>query len=243
MEDTNVDTNVDTNSTLSFQPYIYSISDNVGYVGSFYSISDIEDVIKKYPLMKFIVYCFKTTKPTTVDLSTTVWIILYHTTDAVAYVTNCREDAVKVQQTYLKVGLTYEDDVDYWKQPIGLSPSAVERLELLHTIRDKDLIEIELNKMLEKLNVSTQFIPDGPIEKMIKENEQQLRENEKITIMDCIVPFVLNSLILEQQEQQEQQINFPIDSPYVRVHITNEEPMPDLNPEEIEKMFKSVVEL
>ena len=121
----NIEKSVEENFIKSVEenpPYIYAISDNVGYVGSFYSISDIGDVVRTFPLMKFVVHCFKTSKE--IEDLFTIWVILYHTIDAVAYVTNSREDAIKVQKAYAKIGLSYEDDIDYWKQPIGLSPSA-----------------------------------------------------------------------------------------------------------------------
>jgi len=165
-----------------FPPYLYVLSDNVGYVGSYYSISDIEEIVSAYHLItSFMVQCFKTSKAA--DLFT-VWVVLYKDIDAVAFVSNNRMDAVKVHSTLMQMGLAYEDCIDYWKQTVGLSPSAKERLDRIHTIKDKKLLDDSYNIFIQKLDLSTENIPNGPI-------EQLMNETQKITIMDAIIPTLI----------------------------------------------------
>ena len=206
-------------------PFIYTISDNVGYIGSFYSISDIEDTAKAYPLVPLMVQCFKTSISSDIF---NVWVILYKEIDAVAFVTNNRDDAIKMQATYKKIGLTYEDDVDYWQKPIGLSPYAKKRLDLLHADKKfTDILDSDYDRYLEKLDLSTEYIPGGPIEKL-------MQETKKITIFDCIVPCLYEEvgLSLEMNAGVEPsllplelpELNTPVDSPYVKIKIDKLKP-------------------
>jgi len=162
-------------------PYLYVLSDNVGYVGTYYSISDIEEITSSYHLVSFMVQCFKTSK--TSDLLT-VWVVLYKDIDAVAYVSNNRLDAVKVHSTLMQMGLAYMDSIDYWKQNVGLSKSAKERLDVIHSIKDKHLLDDSYNIFIQKLDLSTENMPNGPIDCI-------LNETQKITIMDAIIPSLI----------------------------------------------------
>jgi len=174
----------------TFPPYLYVLSDNVGYVGSYYSISDIEEIVSAYYLItSFMVQCFKTSKHS--DLLT-VWVVLYKDIDAVAYVSNNRMDAVKVHSTLMQMGLAYMDCIDFWKQTVGLSIPAKERLDKIHTIQDKKLLDDIYNIFIQKLDLSTELIKNGPI-------EQLMNETQKITIMDAIVP----TLIKHEEEIKE----------------------------------------
>jgi hypothetical protein len=171
-----------------FPPYLYVLSDNAGYVGTYYSISDIEEITSSYNLVPFVVQCFKTSKYS--DLFT-VWVVLYKDIDAVAFVSNNRNDAIKVQNILLNLNITYSDDIDYWKQTIGLSAQAKERLDLLHSIRDKKILDNAYDVFIKKLDISTEenFLENGPIRKL-------LNEHQKITIMDAIVPSLIYNLQL-----------------------------------------------
>ena len=138
--------------------------------------------------MKFIVYCFNTAQPKCKDDLLTVWVILYKDLDAVAFVTNNKNIALKVQTVYAKIGLTYDDDIDYWKQPIGLSPAAKNRLDMIHSAQARELFDEEYNKLLKKMNFSglnAESTEDGT-------DMSAIDFDEKITIFDCVVPFCLD---------------------------------------------------
>ena len=167
--------------SIEYPPFLYVLSDNVGYVGSYYSISDVEEITSAYHLVTFMIQCFKTSK--TEDLLT-VWVVLYRDIDAVAYVSNNRMDAVKVHSVLMQMGIAYMDCIDYWKQPVGLSKSAKDRLDAIHSIKDKKLLDDSYNIFIQKLNLSNANLPNGPIEQLIN-------ETQKISIIDAIIPSIV----------------------------------------------------
>jgi hypothetical protein len=177
-------------------PYLYVLSDNVGYVGTYYSISDIEEITSSYHLVSFMIQCFKTSK--TSDLLT-IWVVLYKDIDAVAYVSNNRLDAVKVHSTLMQMGLAYMDSIDFWKQNVGLSKSAKERLDVIHSIKDKKLLDDSYNIFIQKLDLSTENMPNGPIDCIIN-------ETQKINIMDAIIPSLIPSPIKDCEEDAFEEI-------------------------------------
>ena len=77
--------------------------------------------------------------------------------------------------------LTYEDDVSYWKLPIGMSYSAKQRLIRIHSVQDKDLLEKSYNILIEKMDLSLDFMKGGPL-------EQLMNETQSITILDSVIP-------------------------------------------------------
>ena len=168
-------------ASIEYPPFLYVLSDNVGYVGSYYSISDVEEITSAYHLVTFMIQCFKTSK--TEDLLT-VWVVLYKDIDAVAYVSNNRMDAVKVHSVLMQMGIAYMDCIDYWKQPVGLAKSAKDRLDAIHSIKDKKLLDDSYNIFIQKLNLSNENLPNGPIEQLIN-------ETQKISIIDAIVPSIV----------------------------------------------------
>jgi Ca2+-binding RTX toxin-like protein len=169
-------------ANIEYPPFLYVLSDNVGYVGSYYSISDIEEITSAYHLVTFMIQCFKTSK--TEDLLT-VWVVLYKDIDAVAYVSNNRMDAVKVHSVLMQMGIAYMDCIDYWKQPVGLAKSAKDRLDAIHSIKDKKLLDDSYNIFIQKLNLSNENLPNGPIEQLIN-------ETQKISIIDAIIPSIVS---------------------------------------------------
>ena len=168
-------------ASIEYPPFLYVLSDNVGYVGSYYSISDVEEITSAYHLVTFMIQCFKTSK--TEDLLT-VWVVLYKDIDAVAYVSNNRMDAVKVHSVLMQMGIAYMDCIDYWKQPVGLAKSAKDRLDAIHSIKDKKLLDDSYNIFIQKLNLSNENLPNGPIEQLIN-------ETQKISIIDAIIPSIV----------------------------------------------------
>jgi len=173
--------------------YLYVLSDNVGYVGTYYSISDIEEITSAYYLVTFMVQCFKVSKKSGLF---DVWVVLYKDIDAVAYVSNNKNDASKVHATLMQMGIAYIDSIDYWKQRVGLSPQAKHRLDLIHSIKDKKILDDSYNILIHKLDLSTEKLPDEPIQNFIN-------ETQKISIMDCIIPTIINKNSSDEDNSDE----------------------------------------
>uniref|UniRef100_A0A6C0I049 Uncharacterized protein n=1 Tax=viral metagenome TaxID=1070528 RepID=A0A6C0I049_9ZZZZ len=177
--------------TNQLPPYLYVLSDNVGYVGTYYSISDIEEITSAYHLVTFIVQCFKTSK--TSDLLK-VWVVLYKDIDAVAFVSNNREDALKVQSTLMQVGITYIDSIDCWKQNIGLSKSAKDRLDAIHSIKTLKLLDDSYNIFIKKIDLSTE---DSKI------YDINTTATKIINIMDSIIPSIIKNENADGNEEAD----------------------------------------
>ncbi len=165
---------------------LYVVSDCVGFVGAFPSAAAAEvAVIRAYPTIPFIVQRF----PVAPGPCDTVWVVLFRDIDAVAFVSNSREGAEKVKHTYDRVGLTYDDSIDYWEQAFGVvSKPAAERLQTqlrAHTMYAGQMTAEEYQRLEEedmaRLDAITQPRADGPLARLI-------RENELVTILDCVVP-------------------------------------------------------
>jgi hypothetical protein len=159
------------------------LSDSQGYVGAFYSAKAANEIVQKFSPVPFIIQRFEVAPGSVV----TVWIVLYRDIDSVAFVSNSRTEAERVQAIYNRVGLAYPDSIDYWEQPANKCTSrALDHLETLRSIHDtvfdpEDMRarQEEDQKRLEQLERAKD---DGPIARLI-------RENEPITIYDCVVPW------------------------------------------------------
>jgi hypothetical protein len=163
---------------------IYVVSDSQGFVGAFLSRTEAYAAMKPHVLSPFLIHAYGAA-PGPLD---SVWIVLYRANDAVAFVSNDRSVAASAQKKYAAVGLAYEDDIDYWEQPVGaICKSAAARLETVsraHELLAADCVESAIEErnaadeaLLDRL---TRPIPGGPIERL-------LRETERITIMDQVV--------------------------------------------------------
>jgi len=164
---------------------IYVVSDGNGYIGAYPSAAVAEAAMRPHPLIPFIIQRFAVA-PGPVD---SVWVVLYRDLDAVAFVSNDREEAARVQQIYAGVGLAYPDEIDYWEQPFGvMAKSAAERLDVqtrayqswagaseadLHAAEEADLARAE---------ALCAPRADGPL-------ARAFRENERITILDAVIPW------------------------------------------------------
>jgi hypothetical protein len=131
-------------------PWIYAVSDSSGFVGAFASFADARSmVIKKYPSISFVVQRFPVDPA--VDFER-VWVVLYSTIDAVAYVSNNRARAERVKTALGRIGLTYEDDIKYWEQRMNvINETKAFQLESqlsAHRLYAGDLVGTELKKQL-----------------------------------------------------------------------------------------------
>lgn len=162
------------------------VSDNYGFVGAYHSLTAAREfVLKKYASIPFLVQRF----PRAPGGCDKVWVVLYRDIDAVAFVSNDQAEASRVKELLLKVGLAYPDTIECWEQPLGqVLPQTAERLASRHRAHQMYAGSVvaeslESLRAAEYARVSALLAPepDGPLEKAI-------RENERITIMDCVVP-------------------------------------------------------
>jgi hypothetical protein len=164
--------------------HYYVLSDSQGYVGTFYSAKAAKDIVQKYSPIPFIIQQFGVASGPVA----TVWIVLYRDIDSVAFVSNSRAEAERVQGIYNTVGLAYPDSIDYWEHSANrCTRSALDRLETLRevhsTVFDPEEMRIRQEENERRLEQLERQRDDGPLARMI-------RENEPITIYDCVVPWV-----------------------------------------------------
>ena len=171
-------------STIPERPdNYYVLSDSSGFVGAFYTIQDAEKEILKYNLIPFIVQKFSVA-PGPIDK---VWVVLYRDLDAVAFVSNNREEAEKVQLIYGRVGLSYPDYIDYWEQYANtINPNIVIRLESLseaHSNCVGEASEEELKQReLDDIERVSRLMGSRP-------PTYYSSTSENITILDEVIPI------------------------------------------------------
>jgi hypothetical protein len=167
---------------------MFVVADSAGFVGAFPTLAAAtQATVQKYSCIPFIVYRF----PWAAGPRGRVWVVLMRSSDAVAFVSNDREEAERVKGIYERVGLAYEDSIDYWEQPTGaVTPPAARRLESQQHAHDMYAGPAEAAQQFTAENEarSQAFLaaaaPDsenGPLARL-------LRETERITIMDCVIP-------------------------------------------------------
>jgi hypothetical protein len=158
----------------------YVLSDSSGFVGAFYTIQDAAREVLKYNLIPFIVQKFSVA-PGPVDR---VWVVLYRDLDAVAFVSNNREEAEKVQLIYGRVGLSYPDYIDYWEQYANtINPNIIIRLESLsraHSDCVGEASEAELKQReLDDIERVSRLIG----------SRLPITTSDNITILDEVIPI------------------------------------------------------
>lgn len=177
----------------------YAVSDSSGLIGVFSTLMDVCLVFDRFKTIKFIVQKFDVVK----DKPTKeVWVVLYKNVNAVAYLSNDRDAALKIQEDYGRVGFTYDDDIDNWKISINsIIKLEEDRLDMFNRINDlyANMSDEELAKFQmvnqQKLTEMSKPITDGPLSRL-------LRQMEKITIMDCI-NIIDNDSVNQNDEPKE----------------------------------------
>jgi hypothetical protein len=113
---------------------MFVVSDGVGFVGAFSSEARARAVLEQFAPIPFVVQTFPVAPGSPRD---SVWVVLYRDIDAVAFVSNDRDAADRVHREYGRVGLTYDDPIDFWEQPFdAVSPPAAERLSIQKRAHD-----------------------------------------------------------------------------------------------------------
>jgi len=165
--------------------HYYVVSDSSGFVGAFYSEAAARAETDKYHLVPFITQRFGVAPGPTA----TVWVVLYRDIDAVAFVTNSRAEAVKVQEMFASVGLAYTDPIDCWEQPANaVTEGTAARLGALSRAHTMYVGPAALEALQEKdLATIARLVapPGGAAESPVA---RAVRESERLTIFDCVTP-------------------------------------------------------
>lgn len=159
---------------LPVVPRIHVVSDSAGFVAAFLNREQIVTaILEKYPEQNFVIQSFPMSEE---HSKSEVFIIPYITINSVAFVSNDRAECQRVHQALLRVGLTYDDDVDFWKHPVGIvCAPAKKRLDHM-----RETVVVAAGVLEERLFESMKPMKGGPI-------EAALREMQKITIMDSVI--------------------------------------------------------
>ena len=182
---------------------IYVAADSGGFVGAYYTEADLrKEVAAQYPASEFVAYHFRLNPA---QPAREVYILPYQAGDAIAFVTNDEAHCRKVHAALARVGLTYEDDISYWRHPVGrLCFPAKKRLDILARAAreapsgadDEGAAERLMADFLRRARAE-----GAPAEeKAAPPGETKRRETEEdggapnlLTILDCAEPALLRA--------------------------------------------------
>ncbi len=178
---------------------LYVVSDCVGYVGTFSSLDNaMKETYGKFTSVPFILQKFM--KYT--NAPEYVWVIMYRDIEAVAFVSDSKDETVKMKKAYDSVGLSYEGDIDCWKQPFDkISPFAETRLKGIQ------IGNIEYGNELSLYENEVMMSEYSSCGKMFANDEKY----EKIPIFEFVVPKVIEASLKDEEEVKKIEfINSPV---------------------------------
>jgi len=168
------------------EQYYHVVSMAHGFVAAYYDAPSVrENILKKFRMVPFVTQRFRVVANCATD---TVWVVLFRANDAVAFVSNSRDEAERVRAGYAKIGLSYDDSIDYWECKVGVM--SANTLDLLtatdraHQMYAGPNVAEECRKREEeemaRLDKLLAPIENGPVANL-------LREMEEVTIFDGLV--------------------------------------------------------
>jgi hypothetical protein len=158
------------------------VADSSGFVGAFTSESKARDFVEPYASkgMTFVLYRY----PLDDARSTTVFVLPYRVSDAVAFVSD-NADRCRLAQTALgAVGLVYEDDVTYWEQKLDVpcAPAIARLNNFLEGVRlygNSEETQTANEDVERKEKALFADDSNGPLDRLI-------RESEKLNILEGV---------------------------------------------------------
>ncbi len=133
---------------------IYVLVSMGGFIGAYTDMERAVAFADEYPSLPFLMYTFPR-QPT--GATDKVWVILYRGCDAIAFVSNDRPTAEAKRRELATVGLAYDDDLDYWEQPLDSIPEITcAKLRTMHKLNVEQSIK-------GCLNIMDSVIPSPPV--------------------------------------------------------------------------------
>ena len=175
--------------------HVYVVSTALGFAGAFASAEEARRLlIDAYPALPFICQQFPLTADQPVDR---VWVVPYLGCEAPAIVTNDRERARRTQEMLLRVGWTYEGDIDNWAQPMGhvrdsvrahadAQASAIRMYADGDQLAEERRLEAAARDQANLEQLTRGPSEDGPLARAI-------RENELLEIFSCVEPMLVQN--------------------------------------------------
>lgn len=207
----------------------YVVSDRFGFVGAYSLIHMAENIVIKYYPTPFIIQRFPANPNFPTDV---LWALPFQSNDSVAFVSNSKDEVLKVQSAYGRIGLMYDDDIKYWEHAVNvILPAAKDRLlsisraYIQHTGGEtmETLCDIEFQD-LRKLEQSFAPLKNGPL-------SQLLKSTETITIMDCVIPVGVGGFPEpESKPEPEEKEKEPEPKPEPEEKEPEPEPEPNMTP-------------
>ena len=113
-------------ASAEVNPYFYAVSDAYGLVGTFMTEFEIQEkILSPYPIVEFLIQRF----PLAPGPTDQVWAVIY-LNGVIAYVSNSRSESLRVQTAMAKIGIVFDETIDFWQHPMGkLVTAAEERLD------------------------------------------------------------------------------------------------------------------
>lgn len=106
---------------------LYCVSYSNGAVGIFSSFEKVKELVfDKYPSITFIIQVFKNNLNT--ETKSLAWAVMHKDTELYAYVSDSKEEAMKVVSILDTIGKAYDELIDYWEQEIDVISECVESI-------------------------------------------------------------------------------------------------------------------
>ena len=181
MTDANLSTDLPADASLtdlpaaaSTAPYFYAVSDAHGLVGTFMTEFEIEEkLLRPYPIVEFLIQRF----PLASGSVDQVWAVIY-LNGVIAYVSNSRSEALRIQTAMAKIGIVFDENIDFWQHPMGkLVTAAEERLDSISQAHSMYMsgTATDASESAVDAEVFAKFMKkseDGPIARLLKENKR-----------------------------------------------------------------------
>lgn len=123
---------------------LYTLVSTRGYVGTFLTQEEVQQAKVPYPAIPFATFLF----PRSEGQVEFVWAVFYPDIHMVAYISNDKDKATRVQHALSVIGLSEIEDIDYAKIPVGVIPEGVQdELKSWNTAMTTQLSTEEIAKL------------------------------------------------------------------------------------------------
>jgi hypothetical protein len=176
------------------------VADSSGFVGAFTDERKAKEFALPYTRSGVPLIMYRSTLSADADQER-VFVIPYRSSDAVAFVSNDIALCRTVHATLDSVGLTYgcddDDALRYWEHPVDVPCApAVNRLKaVLGGIKMCEAEAKDIVRTAEEKEKQLFASDAGPL-------ERHIMENERLTILDCVVPIGMMDAASEPEQEE-----------------------------------------